>query len=250
MSYYQSQNEPTASKNNFYDFLVLSMKSFKNKIEDSMLLLLIFLTPILAAFGTNNFFNYAILPYLVLIAVPIIAISHNSEKVILSRSVLIFLFIILAYKGFYSGYIKKPYSLLFSESKLISNLELPAFDKLKGIKVGPELFQQIEFADSILKANGYQKGDTMVTFNFADGVPYILEAKILFSPIVNEADYDYYFSKIKAKTGKQDKLYIIDNSGGKISDTTSLTKLGMSSSELQKLGDNSSLSLYLFKNQK
>jgi hypothetical protein len=250
MSYFQTYYNPTFGKNNFYDFLALSLKSFKYNLKDNILLLLILLTPILAAIGTNNFFNYAILPYLILIAVPVLAVSHNSEKVIFNRYLLIFLFIILAYKGFYSGYIKKPYSLSFSESKLISDCELPAFAKLNGIKVGPELSRQIEFADSIFKANGYQKGDTMVTFNFTDGIAYILEAKILFSPIVNEADYDYYFSKIKEEVERQDKLYIIDNSVGKISDTTSLTKLGMSSSELHKLGDNSSLSLYLYKKQK
>lgn len=88
--------------------------------------------------------------------------------------------------------------------------------------------------------------DTILPFNFSDEIPLIMDAKILFSPIGNEADTGKY-AVIKNKLNGLNKLYFIDKPQGKISDTIFLQKLGISPRNVKKIGSNSYLSLFIYK---
>jgi hypothetical protein len=245
LSYCQSNIKKELNSTIDYYFLSIICR-LRNNIIGSVLMIVILFTPILAAIGTINDFSFAILPYLVLISVPVLGISHRSKNFHLNKFLLLGFLLLLLYKGFYMGYLKKPYSVFISENKISENIEYSKLSNLRGIEVGPVLTRQITFTDSVFKSNEYQKGDTMITFNFCDGFPLIFEARILFSPIGNEADSGIY-SILKTKLIAINKLYLIDQVRGKISDTTTLQKLGISPGNIRKIGSNSVLSLFVYK---
>jgi hypothetical protein len=223
---------------------------WQERRSDMLLMAGIIYIPILASVGSNNLYPFAILPYFGFISIPVLLISHQRQLFNLRKSVLVAAIMILLLKAFYFGFLKYPYAIHYRENKFKAG---PVFDKsdlAKGIYMGSVFHHELQFVDSVLGSNGYQPGDTMVTMNYADGMAYLLQAKVLFSPICNEDDFDIYYHEISQRLPTLSTLYIIDRANSRLYDPAVLQKMGIRMDRLRNLAQGDYLSIFVYKNVK